>query len=340
MTKGVGHLAFRRSQDVELGRLAGFLGDGEAASGPEAESFRRVQSPAYYGWLIGTGPVGEAVSWVACDGDRIVGSLTASLRPIRVLGESLILAKLEEMKTDPAYRGRGVMSQVFARVKAEAIERGVSILMGGPTSPLSFPIFTKRLKFEAPFGVANCVRLLRLRRGAGGPESGSLVDTPGEPAIDADVVPFLERTLSGSDVATVRDRSYLQWRYLEHPDSYEFLTIRDGLEIRGFAVCKVTKQRGYRLANAVELIAAPGRDRRALLRAFTRWAKGVAMADFAVVWPPEGRRFEALSSAYVPRFGGDTRVVFWFAPALAERFRATLRSRRAWWMGMGDLLDI
>ena len=69
------------------------------------------------------GPLGDAISWVACLDGKVVGSLTASLRTLRVDHDTLVVAKLEEMKTDPSVRGRGVMSRVYERVFAESVER-------------------------------------------------------------------------------------------------------------------------------------------------------------------------------------------------------------------------
>ena len=231
---------------------------------------------------------------MACDGERIVGALTAVLRHTLVDGERVLAAKLEDMKTDPAYRGRGVMSRTFKRVKEEALDRGAHFLMGGPTSPLSYPIFVKRLGFSAPFGIRNVVRPLRARvlgralplTLPGRNEHRSVGANTAAPAGFAELA---ERATQVAQVATWRSAAYLNWRYDQHPDTYRFVSLREGTHLQGVAVVKETWQRDFHLVNVVDLIAPEGHTVRRVLAAVGAYAAGSASADFVVAWPPRGR---------------------------------------------------
>jgi hypothetical protein len=250
------------------------------------------------------------------------------------------VGKLEEMKTAPQVRGQGVMSLVYGKICDEAKARGVSMLLGGPTSEHSYPIFTNRLGFSAPFRIVNTVCPVRINRVLDwrSAKSDRSFDESDEPPDDCEG--FIEDAIAGSRIWTVRDRSYLLWRYTRHPDPYTFLSLRSAGRLSGLAVLKTTHQRGFSLVNTVELFARRGPERRALLRAVREWSQERTQADFVVTWPPTGRPLEGATSGFVPRLGGSTRIVILPLDDVLVELQEILNDRSSWWLGMGDMLDI
>jgi GNAT superfamily N-acetyltransferase len=325
----VSELRIVHSNEVPIETLAAFLRSDPRDDG----SFRRSETAAYYAWLLSDPPGGASVSVCAVDGSRIVGSLSAVLRPTRIEAEVLLSAKLEDMKTDPTERGRGVMSRVFGALKEEVVARGARLLIGGPTSPFSFPIFVKRFGFVAPFEIRSTLRTLLL------PALSRQVDRIEEverfPSETDELWRSAER---GASCAVLRSAPYLTWRYTEHPDRYRILAWRRHGAIQAVCVVKETRQRGIRLVNIVELLGHSARAERALLAGLAAMERRLDPRGLMVAWPPNGTESVGwLGLGHVPR-PATTRIVF--LPVLDLVARDILLHRRAWRLAPGDFFDI
>jgi GNAT superfamily N-acetyltransferase len=318
------------SATLPIDTLARFLGSPHAPG-----AFRRSETPAYYRWLLSPPPELEAVSLCAVDGERIAGSLTALVRPLSLGGEIHLSAKLEEMKTDPRDRGRGVMSQLFAAVKEACLARGARVLLGGPTSPFSYPIFLERFGFSAPFTLENLIRPRGLR-GARAQDA----ELERCEKLPQDALALAERVSRRAPVATLRSPSYLRWRYESHPDPYEILVSREQGRASGLAVCKQTRQRNLSLLTVVELLAEGPHEELSLLRRVARHAAALGGTDLLTVWRPMSLSRVALAlRGWIPRLA-RTRIVSWIDPSLPAALRALLQRREAWQLSAGDFFDI
>jgi GNAT superfamily N-acetyltransferase len=325
-------LALVPARDLDPEALGRFLATPDPPAG-----FRRSETPAYYRWLATASGEVETVALAAVEDGRIAGALFAVVRKTVVAGETIRTAKLEEMRTDPNQRGRGVMSLVFSGVRDACLERGAHVLLAGPTSPHSYPIFTKRLGFVEPFSMASFVRPLRI-----GPirlaRAGRGVDTPSKLPIDA--CAFSERLSVAARVAVLRSPEYLAWRYERHPDAYHFVVRRDRERVRGVAVWKETRQRGLRIANLVECLAETPRERGLLLSAVA----GVAARDSSARLLT-GFATLGLTPAALLRRGSwlrrsRTPILVWHDGSLPPAKVAALHDPGAWILSMGDFFDV
>lgn len=273
----------------------------------------------------------------AVEGDRILGVLCAVLRRLVVGGGTILTAKLEEMRTDPRERGRGVMSRVFSGVRAACLERGAHVLFAGPTSPFSYPIFTGRLGFTEPFSMASFVRPLRagplpLAFGRAG------VETPA--SLPPDACALAERSSTRARVAVLRTPAYLDWRYAQHPDGYRYVVLRDGSAVRGVAVWKETMQRGLRIANLLECLAETSRVTGRLLGAVAAVAARESSCQVLTGWATLG-----LGTAALLRHGcllrrARTPLLLWHDGTLPEETTRLLGDPGAWLLSMGDFFDV
>ena len=325
-------LALVKARDLDPEALARFL----ATPGPPP-GFRRSETADYYRWLVTASGDAEAVALAALDGDRIVGVLCAILRRVTVDGEPILTAKLEEMRTDPRERGRGVMSRVFAGVRDACLERGAHVLFAGPTSPFSYPIFTGRLGFVEPFSMASFVRPLRagpLRLAFG----HASVETP--PALPADAGALAERVSAAARVAVLRTPAYLEWRYGRHPDPYRFVVLREAGAAAGVAVWKETLQRGLRIANLLECLAETPRVRGRLLGAVAAVAARESSCEVLTGWATLGLGPGALLRRGCVLRRARTPLLLWHDDALPAAVAERLRDPRAWLLSMGDFFDV
>jgi GNAT superfamily N-acetyltransferase len=133
-------------------------------------------------WFYERNPLRPASVLLAEEDDRVVGSAAISFQPLDgVVGFAVHLA------TDPAYRGRGIFSELQAENESRAGAAGVSLLLTVPT-PESARILTGRLGWQ---------RLPSLRVWAR---------------------PW-PRHVRASRVARLGD-AYLDWRFAEAPREY------------------------------------------------------------------------------------------------------------------------
>jgi GNAT superfamily N-acetyltransferase len=324
--------------EVEPEALARFLQDAVPARG-----FRRSETPVYYQWLIGSRACGETVALVALDGQRIAGALCAVLRRLHVGGETLLAAKLEEMKTDLQDRGRGIMSLVFQGVAKLCAERGAHVLLAGPTSPFSYPIFLNRLGFEEPFTVATWVRPVRVPRfGTPLPQgwgAGSTTRACGD-HIPEDAAQLAQGWANAMPVAAARSPDYLRWRYEAHPDTYRVVRMYTGSLCHGLALWKETVQRGLRIAQVVELLAGDAEGESALLAHVVRDVRDASRAELVAVWKPAHLGIGSLvARGFLPR-RAQTHFLLRSDASIPTQLVTRLRDRRKWHLSMGDFFDV
>ena len=95
-------------------------------------------------WFYERNPVRPASVLLAEEDDRVVGSVAISFQPLQtdVVGFAVHLA------TDPAYRGRGIFSELQTANEDRARAAGVSLLLTVPT-PESARILTGKLGWTA-----------------------------------------------------------------------------------------------------------------------------------------------------------------------------------------------
>lgn len=318
------------SWELPLPVLSRFL-----RSQPVQSGFRRSEAPSYYRWLLGSGAGKGTISWTAVDGDRPCASLTAILRPARIGTTTVLCAKLEEMRTDGAYRGRGLMSRVFERVRREAAEREVRLLLAGPSSPYSFPIFVNRYGFR-PIRVRSVLRPL----GVPWPASGS-TETAGAQFVSTvpdGIDDLVAAATAAAPIALHRSSSYFSWRYDRHPDAYEWFELRDARRrLVSAAVLKRTFQRRRRLLNVVELLGDSGPE---LVARLARREQENGSSQLIALWPPRGDHYVSwLLRAFVPRPDTVPLLVCELEP-LALTVRRRLYERRSWYLSMGDFFDL
>jgi GNAT superfamily N-acetyltransferase len=314
----------------------------------EDGSFRRLQTAAYYSWLSGPGPTGfRSASWAILDGDRLLGTLFAPLRDVWLDGELVLTAKLEEMRTHPDARGRGVMRLLFERVRDDAFDRGARILMAGPTSPFSYPIFRERFEFLEPFQIVSAVRPVRWQRtrGAISAPDSLPVGIDGMRQLEATAFDdpalgrFAETVTRLAKGAVWRDAGYLQWRYGVNPEQYQCWVQRRSGEIGGAVIVKRTRQRSMDVLNVVEVLAASRASRARVLGSLASEAR---RSDIGVVncWVPQpSDLLKMVSRGYIPR-PARTHFLLRTHPDLPEPQRAAAMDRRGWLLGMGDFFDI
>ena len=94
-------------------------------------------------WLYERNPLRPASVVLAEEGDRVVGSAALSFQPL----DGVVVGFAVHLATDPAFRGRGVFSELQLENEVRATAAGVTMLLTVPTAE-SARILTGRLGWQ------------------------------------------------------------------------------------------------------------------------------------------------------------------------------------------------
>jgi hypothetical protein len=276
----VTYLSEHRADYLRL--LRGAWGEG-AMSGEE------------FDWWFDGNPAGSLRSVAVIDG-RVVGVAGHSLYRVVLDGKEAVASASVHAVTDPSARGRGIFVELERKHEREAEERGVACVLAfasAPTAPL----------FLGPLGWSAIGRLRVWARPAwGAAANGSPVLSDGDAARDwPDHV--------------IRDRAYLQWRYLDSPRGYEVMG-DDGYAV----VWPAKRHKGRRISVIADHVGPPE---------LLRDARGLARARLQFALPAPEQRAAYVKAGFLP----TPQTLNFMGKALAGKLNT---DPRAWRVTLGD----
>lgn len=322
----------------------------------------RDKSAAYYRWMYLENPAGPAAVHCAHNGGDVMGSFALAPRIFQVDGAVRVLGKTMDMFTDPRFQGRGVISRCAEGVFADGREAGVEHWYVTP-SVNSYPIFVGKWGCDEDLSLMYRFRILRYGRvlatagrlGAAAGAVGRAIDTalrlmpkramslpPGYSLTRmqsfGEQTDDLWREVSGGyRVAQVRNAAYLNWRYVNNPDTYTILALRRAGRLRGIVVLTSTLRRGLEVGEIVDHVCAVHDDEtfQILIGAALAHSReqGHAMVQ---AWSIRGTR----SDARLRRAGLPLRrrgVKFLVSPGIPE---SAVHDPEAWLLTQGDGNDV
>jgi len=246
-------IRFARPDDLdEIGRLLP-----EVAGPLFPERFPGRTVAEFCRWKYFENPAGGAVVGIAVSGAQVVSIVAAVPKRVRVGSETLLAYELGDFITASEFRKRGLFSNLIQMVCEEAGKRQAAFVYVRPNS-ISFPILSKTLSFlevqkidERRYLVPSVVIHRKtgipaaLTRGLGAdwlanrilmPSSGSAIAVTGTTRFDKDMDEFWENTGRKYSFALVRDRQYLNWRYVDSPTRYLLWIARRDGQTTGYAI--------------------------------------------------------------------------------------------------------
>jgi len=238
----------------------------------------RSTSAEYYEWKILQNPYGQGNIYLERADGVVAGSATLTPKKVSMWGDEILAAEIGDTFTRPEFRRRGIFSRGVRACTQFGISRNIKLIYGTPNSQ-SLPGYQSKLDYPpCPFITLSyltkhrqtLVPLMRstaklvLRGKLSPPDvppstilrqtfSRTARSRPGAPRRDesfeivaADTVPDDINGLWGTPryiFCTVRDKTYLEWRYFKHPDTYQVLLCKEGDAYLGYVVTKVSNSR-------------------------------------------------------------------------------------------------
>jgi len=159
-------------------------------------------------WLYERNPVRPASVLIAEEDGRVAGAVAMSFLRMSIGGEAVEVGMPVRLATDPAYRGRGVFSELELANEDRARRLGVELLLIVPNAA-SGPILVRHLGWTSLPGVRVWARPLP-RRGI-----------PTAVRVDRFDASLAGRR--GGDDCVLRDGEWLNWRFADSPFAYTLL---------------------------------------------------------------------------------------------------------------------
>lgn len=274
-------------------------------------------------WKLRARPGVAANVWVAEADGRIVFQYAGI--PIRVrhrATETCAMVSVDTM-THPAFRRRGLLTEVGGATYAHWRQAGVSFVVGLPNE--NWGSRTRTLGWSRVAELRRWVRHLdpiRALTGAFGlgAKSRSVegstdeISTPNsapaksDPRGEPELLPVRDFShlddlwARACDEGVVRDASWFRWRYLDAPDRWEVLGAWDSGRLVGAVTFRVGEARGGRRSGIVgEIVAVRPAIRRLLVsRACERLRRAGATRAALLVQPGSGLEVAALAAGFLP----------------------------------------
>lgn len=236
----------------------------------------------WWRWMYTDNPCGKGKIWVAEIDGRFVGQYAIAPRMMKVGTATVTSALSLDTMTHPNYRRQGIFEMLAQQVYSEAERDGIQIVYGFPNQ-FSYPGFIGKLNWfhidtlRVMLKPLNWVNALRIQIGNRiilklGSLSGtflSAVATSGKRApivegltivqvsrFDERINSFYEKASHQYKIMLVRNKEYLNWRYVSVPNMDYIIYIAERREeFCGYIVLRCMNMKGARVAIIFDTIA-------------------------------------------------------------------------------------
>jgi hypothetical protein len=184
-------------------------------------------------WRFLRKPAGKGLVELAWDGTTLAGHYALSPVRMRVRGNDVLAALSGTTMTHARYRGAGLFPLLARRTYARAQQAGQVLVMGFPNR-YSHRGLVRDLGWQDVHEVPKLAAKVS--------DIGPVGEEPGVAELkrfDRRFDLLWDAVKDVHPISVVRDRRYLQWRFVENPESeYRIFACRDGRRISGYAVAK------------------------------------------------------------------------------------------------------
>ncbi len=326
----------------------------------------RTESAHHWRWEFTQNPNGKMGILLAESGDTLAAQYAVLPLTVQVEGVVRDGALSLDTATDAAFRGRGLFPRLARQLYGELADQGFFAVFGFPNSA-SAPSFFHKLGWVelAPFPLlvkplAGAARTVLAARGVPGwlaaalePLAGVIRPRPAavpmryrvETAVifppEADAL--WRRARVGKRIAVVRDRAYLDWRYVTNPEGglYRIHLLWEGAELAGYVVTLIEQRFSMRSGFVMDLLFEESRPEVgvALVSVAERAlaAEGAQLAT-ALMYPgTEARRvLRAAGFFTVPALLLPQEIHFGVRRLAADTAEALLGDPSNWYITWGD----
>ena len=249
---------------------------------PEYPENEKEKWMKWWNWKYMENPAGVSGIWVADHDGKIVGSRSTIRIKMKIAGDTVMASQNTDLLTHPNYRHQGIFSALEKKSFNRLKDDGIYITYSFP-GPMSYPGYMKSGSFFdthalqtmiRPFNLENILKrriknkfLLKIYAVIGYLFISSFYRAKKTPGVDGLTITkissfddrindFWKRISNNHEIIVVRDKEYLNWRYVDIPDvEYTIYLAEEGEEIFGYVVLKCVKEEGLASGYVIDIIA-------------------------------------------------------------------------------------
>ncbi|CAD6491099.1 MAG: Acetyltransferase (GNAT) domain protein [Candidatus Argoarchaeum ethanivorans] len=249
---------------------------------PEYPTLEKEKWMRWWNWKYMDNPAGVSGIWVADHDGKIVGSRSTILVKMKIAGKPVMGSQNTDLITHPNYRRQGIFSALEKKSFDQLKDDGICITYSLP-GPMSYPGYMKSGSFFdthalqtmiRPFNLENALKrriknefLLKICAVTGNifinifyraekrPEVNGLTITKIS-SFDDRVNDFWKKISNDYEIIVVRDKEYLNWRYVDIPNvRYTIYLAEEREEICGYVVLECVKEEGLSCGHILDIVA-------------------------------------------------------------------------------------
>ncbi len=226
----------------------------------------------FYNWKYFQNPAGNASVRIAVRNEDVIGIVAATYRKTKLNNNIILSAELGDLFTHPNYRRQGVFTNLCYEVIDEIEQKGVELIYVRPNQN-SYLILVRKMGFRELFNLKAFLYPLDINKILRNRVKNNLLFSAISPIVriiskaifkdidsqiesnfnivktlilDEDVYQLWQRVSKDFDIATVRDKEYLKWRYIKSPHNFTFYrAIKNKVSIGYVVVAEDNFKRGH-----------------------------------------------------------------------------------------------
>lgn len=243
---------------------------------------RRSFEPEYYRWKILKNPFKTGIFHVADDNEKVVGMLSIIPKRIYFDGKLLYGAELCDAFVDPAHQRQGMFIVLLNTTREESIEKNLDLIYGTPNKqalagekkagydlipsakvynlirPLNFTSvlenkFQKKMivKLLSPI-ISLGYKLIYPVRFPELEKKGLVISMV--PEFPEDIHALWKKTSKTYDWILERSKKYLDWRFVQNPDTYSIFLAKINKVTIGYLVTKIGIWKNLRIGYLADFL--------------------------------------------------------------------------------------
>ena len=234
-----------------------------ALVGEDRSYFRRYKTSEYYRWKYFQNPIHRSCVRIAEDKSEMIGIVASTFKRLKINNNIILGAELGDLFTNQEYWRKGIFTKLTTEVCSQLENDGVHFIYVRPNEN-SFPGLVK-MGFENIFYITPMLKPLNINNLWNRKFRNRLIANLGIiiekifvktvfkitslqkpsyltlvkiPYFDESVDALWKNVSKKYQIVTVRDKEYLNWRYVDNPGDYVIYAAKNERTLLGYILVK------------------------------------------------------------------------------------------------------
>jgi hypothetical protein len=282
-----------------------------------------------------TNPAGHAFIWVAEHNEHIIAHFAAVPFRLKTFDEVVTASHTIGALVDKKYQNRGLLKFVGGKLMEELVDNNIPYTWGFPNQRAHK--FENRALNYGDLLNFDLWKLVKEKLETVQPHAGFRKVAE----FDAQFDRLWDRCSPDYDVAVVRNKTFLNWRYLQRPDwEYFPFGFYDGDELKGYVVLKLFREEDTLRGHIVDVFArkADKETLEHLVNGSLNFFAGQAVDEVTIWFWGNPQVEEIFTAKGFDRLDQDRPLILRLNKE--HKYRDKVKDKAHWYFTMGDSTEI